>query len=501
MKRLWFLFLILVALPVSAQNDALLLYTTQEDGVVSVLVFNADTGEATLITETDSYHRADWSPDGRIWVVDNVVAWDDDQGRFRFFHAETGEASILSEDLILNIDQCFPALLWSPDGQSLAYATGTADERLLHLRHGLNQSSTTLPFAEGEYLDRWSDNGAFIRVDEGSGGRLLAAEDGREVLEGESIQFSPDQRFVEYRENEEIWLYDLATGERLNLEIRGWIQAWLPTFMLISSERDEILWRYDIETRELISLEITGSVEGHSPSQRYMAINYANSGDVFYLYDSQDNRLTPLDLGYPTRFVGWTEHETQMLLYADFEANTPQTLLRYDFTSAETETLFETDGLIWSASEADDWLIIHYSPVVRNNNNAKLFLRNRETGVEFEVDMIYDRFLPGDFVSISPDRHWLVLNADNAVYLVDLSGANGEPQRLATNTSLNYAVYTRWSGDSRYMAFNVEGKIHLLNVESGTLEILPETIVELIGWQDTGQPYVILCTGGGDGNA
>jgi hypothetical protein len=303
---------------------------------------------------------------------------------------------------------------------------------------------------------------------------------------------------VGYRENGVVWLYELATGERLSLEISGRIWEWLLTFILIRAEGSDILWRYDIAAHELISLEIRGSVVGRSPSQRYLVID---DGNALYLYDTQNNLLTPLDLGYPVRFVTWTEHESQMFLYADVEAGETQTFLRYDFASGETETLFETSGSIWTASQHGDWLFIHYSPEGGDSAHARFLLRNRETGVELEVEMYYDNYLPSDFVSLSPDGHWLVLNADDAVYLFDMTDANGDLQLLAINTSLNYGVSTSWSRDSHYVAFSAEGQVHLLDVESGTLDMLPGTSHELIGWQRAGQPYVILCSGGGDGNA
>lgn len=480
-----------------AENVLLFSRFDEASQLTSLYTLNADTGEENLIAETENFHRAGWSPDGRIWVVDNVV-WERDEGRFRFLDSNTGTEDVLSENIIINIDQCQPALLSSPDRQSLAYFTRTEDERILNIREGTDTRQYAMPFVDGEYLSHWSADGAYIHiVTAGQMDRLLSVEDGSEILRGQYIHFSPDNRFVSYTENETLWLYELETGEKHNLEFSGWIGAWLPGLIFIADNRATI-WTYNLETRELSQLEAPGAADFIPVNPRYLLLgNYYGAG-AMYLYDVQNESLTPLDLGYELGFASLSEDENKIFLYADFEESARHRLLSYDLATGESATIYETTGSIYSVKAVGDWLFIHYSPRMGDDENAIFLLSNQATGLELEVPMFYQFYMPAYFTVLSSDRRWLAVNTAEAVYLYDLNSNSSELEPLLTSSSGTYGGSASWSSDSRYMAFEIGGQAWLLNVETAEMTALPEDIT-IIDWKYAGQASVLLCNGAADG--
>ncbi|HEX2623483.1 MAG TPA: hypothetical protein VHL11_25150, partial [Phototrophicaceae bacterium] len=258
------------------QPGNILIFTRYDEAnkAKNLYTLNVETGEEQQVA-TSLYEAGGWK-DGHLWLLDSVDV-SREVGRLRLLDLDTDSESLISENLILNLNQCYSPLLQSPDQQSIAYfeSIDASASPTLTIRQGENENSYNLPFESPLYLSYWTTSGAYLLLHDGVD-HVVAVADGSEVISGSNIQFSPDERFVIYQEEQRdhnLQLYELATGERQNLNVEGWVYAWLPTVILIYEPGSLMLWHYELETGELISFEVSGSFESISPDQRYLVIN------------------------------------------------------------------------------------------------------------------------------------------------------------------------------------------------------------------------------------
>lgn len=431
-------------------TDALLLFHRYDEQSKShwLHVLNAATGEEQQLSELILPADAGWSPDGRIWAVDTVVAG---EGRLRFFDAKTGEESIFGESLYLN--GCFPPLAWSPGGEDFVYLTGTEPPFSLHILRG--EASHTIP-TEWVEMPRWSPDGRYLLlIDSPSSNEasVLAAEGASEVFRGTGLRlyyssFSPDSRYLAYwDETETPWLLELATSESTQL----------------TGPADYFRW---------------------SSSGRYLLMeNFSPTESVVY-YDTETGEEHQLEMAYPVTFTKWTEDETVMLLYTDFTDYSgdlrPQTLLSYDLARGEVETIFQTTGWIGGFSKLGNWIAVLYSTTAPADHYApttNAIFSNGETPVDAEltVDSEYR-------VSWSGDGRWITIDAHEGLYRFDTSDNSLE---ILPSPDEDMITPVK-SPDGDYLAFLTPGsQLNLRNAEGETIAILPadEPFFTIIGWQ------------------
>jgi Tol biopolymer transport system component len=455
MKKLCLLMMfLLLNFPVNAQDaDMLLLFTRRDETseVSKLYVLNANTGEERLIT--DSVEDAGWSPDGRVWVVDTV----NEARRLRLFDVESGEESTFDENLYP--DSCFPSLLWSPDGEQLAYFTGNENELVLKLLNLADGTHYQMPVTRYE-LPEWSPDGNYILVNEqilSSPFRLLAADDGSELLDNiEDAVFSPDSRYLAYAdEGQAVWLYQLATGETSALEVPERRPVW-------------------------------------SPGGRYLILDVYPYAESLDYYDVESGSLSTIDVGYPIDFAAWAADESSILLYADFVDYTgderPTTVLRYDLESGESETILADTGWSGGVYQNGDWTVIRYSSIPleeRYSPTTHVLIYNSEERLEIELLVGVGRWLFRS--SIMNLGEGFLIGAEDGLYRFEVesasletiySGMTGYPFRSADNAYLAYLVFT----DA-----DVQPLLNIWNVERETLSVvLPEEgRISIIGWRDS----------------
>lgn len=462
MKKLSLLVIfLLLNFPVNAQDaDTLLLFTRRDETNISKLyVLNADTGEERLIT--DSVHDAGWSPDGRVWVVDTV----DEERRLRLFDVESGKESTFDESLYL--DSCFPSLLWSPDGEQLAYFTGNENELVLKLLNLADDTHYQMPVTRYE-LPRWSPDGNYILVNEqilSSPFRLLAAEDGSELLNNiEDVRFSPDSRYLAYKDEEQaMWLYQLATGETNALEVLESYPVW-------------------------------------SPGGRYLLLDVFPYAESLDYYDVESGSLSTIDVGYLIDFAAWAADESSILLYADFVDYSgderPTTVLRYDLESGESETILADTRWLGGVYQNGDWTVIRYSSVPleeRYSPTTHVLIYNSEERIEAELLVGTERwqFRP----SIMNLGEGFLIGAQDGLYRFEVESASLEAIYLGDTS------YPFRSADDDYLAYlvftsaNAEG-LNIWNAERETRGVvLPEEgHISIIGWRDSSvQDSLLYC--------
>jgi Tol biopolymer transport system component len=433
-----------------AQNpDGLLLFVTRENDVRRIHVLNATTGEQRLISDLKgSAADAGWAPDGRIWAVDTMV---EDQRRLRFFDLASGEENTLSESLLL--DTCLPALDWSPTGDYLAYLTGTHSKPVLNLLNLEEGTSYTIP--DTQVMPLWSPDGRYMAFEN----QILAAADGSEIISGtipvDLSRFSPDSRLFAYW-GKTVGIYDLQTGEHTALEAVGYSGNW-------------------------------------SSNSRYLAITDYLKAELSY-YDTQTGTEQRLDLGYPINFAAWTQNDTVMLLYADFEDNlgnsVSQSLISYDVASGAVQNLLETPGWVGGVRQSGDWLAINYSlsPHEQYAPTTHIQFRNGERVIEKALTInSFNPYSNAASIAWSPDGRWLSLKAEDGIYR--FNSETGNLERLPINDDL--AGNPFWSPDGRYLAFQTFDEARTLQQigvwtrTNDSIEIFPQGIEMIIGWQDS----------------
>lgn len=264
---------------VQGTTDALLLFALYDEAtqVRSLYVFNVATNKQYLIT--DSVEDAGWASDGRVWVVDTV----DQERRLRFFDMDNGTESTFEERLYL--DSCSPSLLWSPNGQQLAYFTEHKNERVMKIRNLVDGSRYEVPSAQGE-APQWSPDGSYFLINESyqdAPFRLYAAVDGQELLTNmQWAYFSVDSHYLLYTdEGNTVWWYELATGKTTEIE-----KTPNPIYPVPSLSGQYTLF------------------DGYSYTE---SLSY---------YDNQSDSVRHIELGYPVDFAAWGTNGSNVLLYA-----------------------------------------------------------------------------------------------------------------------------------------------------------------------------------------
>jgi WD40 repeat protein len=455
------LLFLLLSFPAMAQDtDALLLFARLGKGAATgIYVLNANTGEERLIT--DSFADAGWSPDGRVWVVDTV----DGERRLRFFDAENREESSFGERL--SLDDCFPSLLWSPDGGQLAYFTGGKNELVLKMLNLADGRNYQMPVEQNE-RPQWSPDGHYILLNApllSSSFRLLAADDGRELLNNlKNAVFSPDSRYLAYEdEAKAIWLYKLATGEKFELEVA---EDYYP------------IW---------------------SPGGTYLVYLAAES---LHHYDVDSGKLHKSDLGYPVKIAGWATNESSILLYADFVdyagVGRATTLLTYDLATGKSQTVLEDTAWIGGVYRSGDWLAIRYNltpPEDRFAPTKNLRIYNGRQHIEAEL-LVGDGWMSPSIARFEDERG-LLIAAQDGLYRFDNQRASLEPIHLGATS------YPSWTVAGDHLAFltiNEEGFYYNLNIrnaesETKSLLIQAKSQVSIIGWHGNRQRNSLLYCG------
>jgi WD40 repeat protein len=454
--------------------------------MLQVYVLDPATGAEKLITgleqmaEDGPGNDFGWSPDGRIWAVTDVA----DVPQLHFFDAKSGEDRLFGKDFRQRY--CSSAVEWSPDGRYMSYTTDTNDQyEGLTIYNLETQTGFTVPWI-GQQFPYWSPDGNYMLILDNyftlddpnteAKTRLIRAEDGSELLrrgtdvDAFNFAFSPDSRFFAYEKQQTAWLYELATGENINLEIPADFLKWSPTGRYL----------------------LTGAGEAGFP---YAVPQFS--------YDREAGHLTPIDLPSPATSVTWTSDENIILLYTNYQpvgdSIAPQSLITYDLASGKIQTIFEmettgTIDLTYRQSSwyvVPDWHIIPYSIMTENaeETNSQILFVNVKTGVK--VELLQNSL---ELLAQSPDGHWLSLTTGDGVYLFDTLAGDLQGFPITGDPAKTY-----WSPDSHYLAFSQdEEQFALWNTEKASLETLPGVI---IGWQYGREQNSLVCPGGyGDGN-
>jgi Tol biopolymer transport system component len=462
-RFLLLLLLLLNTLPVAAQNDTLLLYTTQADGVVTVGVLNPDTGEATRITELVdelgySWGDVGWSPDGRyLWVVDIP---NQNRRRLRLYEVGNWSETTITENGFLY--GCDPALDWSPDGQTLSYFTGEEPDHQLALLHLSDDVTHTYdevrPPSQGGGEPVWSPDGRYVLIADS----VVDTADMSVTMEFDapywSTGFSPDGRFFAYSEpnisSTPVWLYDLAANELLDTGTPGTIDRWSPDGRYLLFERRD-------EQQEV----------------------------VHFYYELETGRFEAIDVGKPIRnFAGWFQGGEELLV-ATLRDESGQSLLRYEMASGNVTPVTEAPGSVMRVVTDGPWLVVAYSSEYERGEHPSdlLWLTDGETVLEAELIIHSDHFTNAEEVAWSPDRRWLSVVASDGIYRFD-------PQTAALDrlpVDAHRFEVPMWSPDSRYLVFHAylteesdSRETMLWNTETDTIEPIEHEIGTLIGWRN-----------------
>jgi Tol biopolymer transport system component len=447
MKKLCLFFFLLLNFSLMAQeSDALLLFSRfdQANAVTTVYLLNATTGEERQLGD-----KAAWLPDGQLWELESI---DEDKFRLSLMDVQSGAETIISEEFLAG--RCSVGISWSPNAQYLVYSSGTETERFLNIFTISDRISYSIAPIAGlsSYTPSWSPDERYLLIGyEDGSSRLLAAEDGRELLSLGSNNtypaFSPDGRFLAYQD-EAIQLYELATAETRSLD----------------SSANNLFW---------------------SPTGRYLIlVSYINGERLYQIYDTESATLRPLDLGYRVEFAAWTSDASSMLLYADYETNEPKSIQIYEMATGAVETLFPRDErtFFWRyLRQNGNSLAISYSDLPANRDGEqRLALYNQEMLIELDPSL--KDSAPWDAAPVfswSPDGHWLSLNAEDGLYVYDTSSKSLE--QLVPNTEVIENPF--WSPDSRYLAFKIGQELQIWNSESKRIEQVIEEPYLFLGWQ------------------
>jgi serine/threonine protein kinase len=167
---------------------------------------------------------------------------------------------------------------WSPDGRQLAYTRSNRwnwDSK----SRGLTRPNNWMGNVRGiEVLDLESRDT-----------RLL-------VKSGDGPAWSPDGRFIAYRDKEEIRLIPAGGGSPIHLG-QGHSYGWTdhPTRLYVHSAEDEMVYYIDVNDPDLSRVQVTPC------SERYAKV----SPDERYLAHSSAGVLTVTELAFGTQIVKW----------------------------------------------------------------------------------------------------------------------------------------------------------------------------------------------------
>jgi Tol biopolymer transport system component len=482
MKMIWLALILLVAVPVSAQSDALLLYTVWEDAVQTVYVLNVDTGEQTLITELDAgsfigTEDVGWSSDGRyVWVVDDP---NDNRRRLRVYALENG----LSERIIienLSYAGCDASIEWSPDGQILSYFTGEAPEHQLTLLNVSDDVAYTFDNNVGEAsawsLD-WSPDGRYLVRDiqptaQQGDTMLVDTLDGSAVMTfngANSEQFSPDGRLMAYAN-------------------------WNPA---------RTVWLYDIVADALMEIG-PGDLDRWSPDGRYLLLTRRDEQDsvTHFYYELATGDLTTIDTDERIVYIAtWMQGASELLIVTSpgEDDASGQTLLRYAMASGEITPVIETPGSVGNVVPGGSWVAVTYRLTYERGYIPSDHIRITDGETTLDVELtIYDSYDKNAVeVQWSPDGRWLTLLTGDGIFRFDPEAATLE--RLPVD-AYRFSMPI-WSADSRYLLFRMyadqddsQGEVRVWNTENETFEEIPYPMATIIGWQyGTWQKSLIYC--------
>jgi Tol biopolymer transport system component len=470
MKKSYLLLLLSLVLSlnpaVKAQGtDALLLVARYDKATTatSVYVLNAQTGEERLIT--DSVEDAGWTPDGRVWVVDMV----DLERRLRFFDVASGEKTTFEEPLYH--DPCFASLVWSPDGERLAYITGAGDERVLKILNLVDGSRYELPSAQDE-IPQWSPGGRYFLVNVpymGAPYHLYAAADGQELLTNmQWAYFSADGLHLLYTdEGNTVWWYDLATGNATEFA-----KTSEPIFPRSSSSGQYTFF----------------SVYPYTESLPY--------------YDRELDSIRYIEPGYPVNFAAWGADENHALLYAN-DGDTsvevgPITLLSYDLTSGESNTLLTDTVWVGGVYQSGGWTAIRYSLTPPENPyspTTHLLLTDGDQRLEAEL-LVGNDYPDGPSVLVLDDGRGFVIASRDGLYHFD-------PQTVQLDLlAVENTNYPFLSPDGTYLAFGVlnAAGVHydaIWNTQTHSLSRLNVDSFMMLSWRGANVRSSLLYCGEG----
>ncbi|MEW6282488.1 MAG: S9 family peptidase [Candidatus Eremiobacterota bacterium] len=192
---------------------------------------------------------------------------------------------------------------WSPDGRRFAFL---ASDKSVRLRDADGSSKTLAPGGGGAL--EWSPDGCWLVF-----GDTLARPDGSEGRNFKSQPglahkfggFSPDSASLVYashaRGEWDLWIYDVATGQRRELLRRDGLNEPLGyspdgksvLFEAVESTRQSDLFLVDVQTGR------TRHLTPHAGAARYTAACFDPAGEALFLLQDQDREfrtLSRLDL-------------------------------------------------------------------------------------------------------------------------------------------------------------------------------------------------------------
>jgi Tol biopolymer transport system component len=473
------------ALMIRQEADQLLLFVNREDETPKLYVFNATTGEEQFVTNVEHNDIVDWSPDGRIWILDAGESMEAGDYPLRLLNPQNGNEITISDSL--RYWGCGDIISWSPGGQQLAHLMQEQDELLinvLNLKTGSSFQLPTLPY-EGKLLPDWSDDGNYLILNHfrpNSSAQILRASDGQVILEAPHyFGFSPDNHYVAYADASlNLYLYQLTTGTTIATGAKV----------------------------ELGSNNSFYSAAQWSPSGRFIIAAVADSPNELAYYDLENVSLETIDFGKPIQFVAWTSDEAQILVYTDFDAslyNQPTSLLRYTLAIAETETLITgiTNLDYWSrAYRNGDWLLIPYSienprlseQVDLNMVTSNLFFLNGQEQHDF--DLLVGSWWPShDIYSLGNEQGFLIDGGDgvyheSGLYYFDSQDSSLElidshfERLMLPSPDGHYVAYRAWRDEHPY--------IYIWNSETQTSNLafeLGRDDLSFISWRGSSERY------------
>lgn len=427
------------------EASQLLLFVNREDEADKLYVFNTTTGEEQFVTNADYNDVFDWSPDGRIWILDTGEYMEAGNYPLRLLNFQNGSEITISDSV--HYWGCGEIMSWSPNGQQLAYLMQEQDELLINVLNLKTGSSFQLPLSTMLYeganqLPDWSDDGNYLILNHfrpNSPAQILQATNGQVVLEAPHyFGFSPDNQYVTYADASlNLYLYQLATGTTRATGTK--VELGRGNYF-----HSDVQW---------------------SPSGRYIITSLADTPNELAYYDMENRSLQMIDFGKPIQFAAWTSDETQILVYTDFDAplyNQPTTLLSYTLATSETETLITnmTNIDYWlRAYRNGDWLLIPYSiehpnlseQVDLNMVTSNLFFLNAQEQLDFDL-LVGGWWYSHNIYSLGNERGFIIDGGDGLYHESGLYYFDSQDRSLELIDS-NYARQILPSPDGHNVAY------------------------------------------------
>ncbi|MFN8528234.1 MAG: hypothetical protein U0670_06460 [Anaerolineae bacterium] len=441
-------------------EENLLLFQHYDSAQQNLYVLDAQTNETRFITEMSSNGDAGWSPDGRVWVVENVEERD---WRLRFFDVRTGQESSFEQPIYSS--GCYAGVYWSPNGEQFAYISQSEDTFYLNVENLADGSRYQIE-ADPNAMPFWSPDNRYLSVKvvySALPSMLYRAEDGS-ILSGPQRfwDYSPDSRFIFYQDEQGgIYLYELATGENLRM-----------------ADADYGVW---------------------SATGRYFMPMTFTSSDSLRTYDTQTQRFQTIDLGFPVVFAKWAVDERGVFLYADYPENSlfPRKLVYYDLESQTATTLLEGVGRAASIYQSGDWAAITYNTTApqdpRESTDRLLFYDGTQ---RLDVAFAVQRATYWPNIYALEGAAAFLIYGDEGIRYFDRSSGSLEVIYSGTHHEFPTANarYLAFLGSDGQQALN---RLNIWDSESHATIQIEQEASWIIGWQNSPQRNSLLYCGEG----